>query len=207
MQTYVYPSAKSAKAPSTQFRAASRQAAAVRPGNILSRGPIDQPPVSVIQSFPRENTMTSNAPIEFASGFPPNNLVAPADHRYKNKYYWDVARDQWLLIVDCKQDHGINTWAVQAVDKFDGCPVGHVERFTTDLWANRFADRPFDLRMPYTLTERDWFTAIVQGCSATYAPRSMLAVPALYNTYLERRKLMSSYDALIRVGLRAPTAR
>lgn len=130
------------------------------------------------------------------TGLPSAHLVAMADRRYLHRYYYDAASEVWSVVIDCKIVNGMNHWAMRSVMTDDGLPVGHVRKVTTDLWANRFADRPFDVEK--TQEEFVWFCALA---NLRYASKN---AKMLYGSYLERRKISSSFEALVRIGIRKP---
>ena len=134
-------------------------------------------------------------------GFPPPNLVAVADKRYVNRYHYNAATDEWMLIVDAQLIDGISHWAMRLADPEDGRPIGQVQKHTLDIWANRFADRPFDVR---AFVEGKMPTDLFVDWRQTFCPRSMRAEKAreLFDSYLARLNYCSSFDALVRLGLR-----
>lgn len=130
-------------------------------------------------------------------GFPPPMLVAVSNTWHINKYYYEASESQWYVVVDSKLEKKISKWIMRPVDAEDGRPIGD-ERFTSvDLWADRFADRPFDVNaylannLPETF---EWFKA--------FAPNKDIVVQLeMFDGYEERLRYCSSFEALVRLGL------
>jgi hypothetical protein len=147
---------------------------------------------------------SSTAPVAegLPAGFPSGNQIAVADSRYVNRYYYDAASCTWYLVVEAQLIDGINNWLVRAVDVEDGRPIGQLKKHTHDLWADRFADRPFDVqkflagRLESTF---DWFKATF--CSHE---TDVAKVHKLYESYVYRLRFCSSFEAVVRLGLRQP---
>ena len=68
------------------------------------------------------------------SGFPPKKLTAPLSKRYVGLFYYGAYWRKWdeILFVDS------SGWTVREV----GTNV--IRHYNTPLWANRFADQPFE---------------------------------------------------------------
>lgn len=133
------------------------------------------------------------------NNLPATNMVAVADKRYLHKYYLPPDETEWQLIVNCKTIGGLSDWTTVTVDTKDGRPLGKPLTYQADIWATRFADRPFTEGS--LETEWDWFKRL-----ATQDGWSGLRVTDMYQKYLERRRFCSSYDAMVRIGMRKAIA-
>jgi hypothetical protein len=123
-------------------------------------------------------------------GFIPNHMVAPAEKRFINKYYYDGERAKWYLVLDCRVSNGVlNTWTLREVDPATGKPIGYVRKTDHPLWANKFADRPFDVNNPES--DREWFGNLYKE----------IDIDMMYATYVARRKITNSYEALVYLNL------
>lgn len=74
-------------------------------------------------------------------GFPTQEMTAPCHPRYVGKFYWCDYWRQWDKVLGVNCIH----WTVQRVDG-DGEPLDPPREHCTPLHANRFADRPFEVR-------------------------------------------------------------
>ena len=149
---------------------------------------------------PARTPIVRSKVVTLDSGFPPPNLVAVADKRYINRYHYDAVGDCWYLIVDAQVVGGINHWVTRLVDSEDGRPIGHLKKHTLDIWADRFSDRPFDVSRIGSLGSLfDWFSHLCE--ESNVAPSR---VAELYDGYLARLNYCSSFEALVRLGLRQP---
>lgn len=130
-------------------------------------------------------------------GFPPPTSVAVVNTWHINKYYYEASEDQWYIVVDAKIEKKISKWVMRPVDEEDGRPVGD-ERFTSvDLWADRFADRPFNVQsfLNGEIEDTfDWFKSFVSN-------RDVVAQLEMFDGYEERLRYCSSFEALVRLGL------
>lgn len=136
---------------------------------------------------------TSETQVVLDVGFPPPMTVAVANTWHINKYYYEATEDRWYVVVNAYNEKKISKWVMRPVDE-DGRPVGD-ERFTSvDLWADRFADRPFDVTVRKVPETFDWFKNFVAG-------RDIVAQLELFDGYEYRLRYCSSFDALVRLGL------
>lgn len=127
-------------------------------------------------------------------GFPPPMSVAVANTWHINKYYYEATEDRWYVILNAHTEKKISKWVMRAVDAEEGRPIGE-ERFTSvDLWADRFADRPFDVSSSEVQETFDWFKNFVAG-------RDVVAQLEMFDSYEYRLRYCSSFDALVRLGL------
>lgn len=134
------------------------------------------------------------------AGFPPPNLVAIADKRYINRYHYNATTDAWVVIVDAQHVDGISHWAVRVVDE-DGRPIGQLQKHTLDIWANRFADHPFDVTRADLIWKRPLYDTFKQTfCTDVDDAKAR----ELFDSYLARLSYCSAFDALVRLGLRQP---
>lgn len=129
--------------------------------------------------------------------FPPNHMVAQANSWHVNRYYYQAAENQWYVVESAVMRNRISTFILRAVDEEDGRPVGMQVTTSGDLWADRFADRPFNVReflngrLPPT---EDWFKSLV-------ANRDVFQQLELYDKYNDRLRYCSSFEALVRLGI------
>lgn len=68
-------------------------------------------------------------------GFPPEKLTAPAALRYIGCFYYCAYWKQWDEILDVSST---GEWTVREVG------TDTIRKHRTPLWANRFADKPFN---------------------------------------------------------------
>lgn len=131
-------------------------------------------------------------------GLPPKEKTAQADKRYINRYNYCAELNGWILIVGFStRIPDVAMWEYCLVDPDFGEPIGVVKCTTLDLWADRFADRPFavcDAETESEINVKDWFVK-------TFGPNySRLEIDLRYKSYLERLAYSSSFDALLRIG-------
>jgi hypothetical protein len=79
------------------------------------------------------------------SGFPPERLTAPTHGRYVGKYYYCDYWREWDLVTRVDGMY----WYVRESD-LNGNPTTPERRHCTPLWANRFADKPFEVFAHHT---------------------------------------------------------
>lgn len=133
--------------------------------------------------------------------FPPPALVAIANTWHINKYYFDAAKDQWYLVVEASTTRTISTWKLQPVESEDGRPIDNAVTTSGDLWADRFSDRPFNVRIFLSGKETDTF----DWFRNTYAKeKDVVCQLELFDAYNERLRYCSSHEALVRLGLCNP---
>lgn len=144
---------------------------------------------------PRESKMEiSSAPV-LDTNFPPPHQVAVANTWHIDRYYFEASEDKWYLIVDAKVQRGISRWTMLEVSPDIGKPIGEQNRVTSvDLWGDRFADRPFDVRAEEVPETFEWFKRFVQN-------KDVVCQMEMFDAYADRLRYYSSYQALVRLGL------
>lgn len=133
------------------------------------------------------------------NSIPPKDKVAVANRRHVNRYYHDPALNQWYLVQHCTlTPTGTSEWKLLEVEwQMEGRPVSKDPvKVTKELWANRFADRPFDVTTTPDPDVLFWFQtlAINKG-----VPKEVVAT--MFVAYKERTQTDSSFNALVRLGL------
>lgn len=147
--------------------------------------------------------------ITLQQGFPPRNLTAEADARYIGRYNYSTHHGGWILILGAKRHEHTNLWTLRAAEEDFGAPMGPtVENVALDLWADRFADRPFDISKP-TPDLKTWFEHVLAKCELfpmeiEFDMLLEAEFDMLLKAYQERITYCSSYDALRRIGITTP---
>lgn len=146
---------------------------------------------------PRTQIMETSAPI-LDTNFPPPMKAASANLYHRDRYYFDAMENKWFLVVDAKTERSISTWTLCEVDSKTGKPIGINRQTQVDLWGDRFADHPFDVRayLDGELEEKfAWFG------SNFAANKDIVCQMELFDAYCDRLRYHSSHAALVRLGL------
>lgn len=129
--------------------------------------------------------------------FPPMHMVAQANSWHVNKYYYQASENQWYLVESANMRNKISTFVMRPVDEEDGRPIGDRVSTSGDLWADRFADRPFNVRAAMNgnlENTEEWFMGLV-------ANKDVFQQLELYDAYCNRLRHCSSFEALVRLGI------
>jgi hypothetical protein len=129
--------------------------------------------------------------------FPEMHNVAQANSWHVNKYYYQASENQWYLVEEAFTRNRISTFVMRAADEEDGRPVGERVNSSGDLWADRFADRPFNVRafMNGTLpSTEEWFRNFVSR-------KDVFQQLEMFEAYQGRLRHCSSFEALARLGI------
>jgi hypothetical protein len=154
-----------------------------------------QPQVTnaTVRSTPAMNNVLDLLDISF----PPMHNVAQANTWHINKYYYQASENQWYVVEGANTKNKISTFVMRPVDEEDGRPIGERVSTSGDLWADRFADRPFNVRkflrgqLP---TIEEWFNTLV-------ADKDVFQQLELFEGYESRLRYCSSFEALVRLGI------
>lgn len=132
--------------------------------------------------------------MKLESGFPPRFKTAVADARYVHRYNYSTRHQGWIIIVGAQLQGYSSIWSFRLVEPIYGAPIGDIITTNLDLWADRFANRPFDIESPVE-DQRAWFGRL---CGPN---RSRNRIDEMYETYVEYLQHSSSYSALRAAGV------
>lgn len=132
--------------------------------------------------------------MELEPGFPPIFKTAVADARYVHRYNYSTRHQGWIIITGARIQCDTSVWSFRLVEPVFGMPIGEIITTNLDLWADRFANRPFDIESPVE-DQRVWFGRL---CGPN---RSRNRIDEMYETYVDYLQHSSSYSALRAAGV------
>lgn len=145
----------------------------------------------------RSNQMNNAIVPVLDVSFPPTTMIAVANSWHVNKYYYEASEDRWYVIEGASNSNKVSKWIMRPVAEH-GKPNGVTRSTSVDLWADRFADRPFNVRESLNgkIEETfEWFTRnFVRG-------KDIACQLEMYEAYQSRLRYSSSYESLLRLGL------